>query len=406
MIPIVPVTEGSGARHSGAPGSLNLRTLPPLALYVHFPWCVRKCPYCDFNSHEPERGAAAIPEPEYLQALRADLESALPLIWGRPVISVFIGGGTPSLLSAAGLDTLLSDLRALLPLEAECEITLEANPGTVESGRFAAYRTSGVNRLSLGVQSFDEQKLQALGRIHDRRQALAAIEAAQQAFDNFNLDLMYGLPGQSLEQSSEDLKTALALAPPHLSIYQLTIEANTVFAKHPPALPDEEQVASMQESIDARTAAAGYHHYEVSAYAKPGRECRHNLNYWGFGDYLGIGAGAHSKISLRDRIVRQVRYRSPASYLSRSRQLEFVAENVEVPRDELPFEFMLNAMRLLEGVPARWFGERTGLSPSVIDTPLRAAQRRGLMTADHEVWKPTPLGARFLNDLQTLFLRG
>ena len=201
-----------------------------------------------------------------------------------------------------------------------------------------------------------------------------------------------------------DLETALALAPPHLSIYQLTIEANTVFAKHPPALPDDDRVASMQESIDARTAAAGYHHYEVSAYAKPGRECRHNLNYWGFGDYLGVGAGAHSKISLRDRIVRQVRYRSPASYLSRSRQLEFVAENVEVPRDELPFEFMLNAMRLLEGVPARWFGERTGLSPSVIDTPLRAAQRRGLMTADHEVWKPTPLGARFLNDLQTLFL--
>ena len=317
MIPIVPVTAASGARQSGAPGSLHLRTLPPLALYVHFPWCVRKCPYCDFNSHEPEHGPAAIPEREYLHALRADLESALPLIWGRRVISVFIGGGTPSLLSAAGLDTLLSDVRALLPLEPECEITLEANPGTVESGRFAAYRTSGVNRLSLGVQSFDEDKLRALGRIHDRRQALAAIEAAQQAFDNFNIDLMYGLPGQSLEQSSEDLETALALSPPHLSIYQLTIEANTVFAKHPPTLPDDDRVAAMQESIDARTAAAGYHHYEVSAYAKPGRECRHNLNYWGFGDYLGIGAGAHSKISLRDRILRQVRYRSPASYLSR-----------------------------------------------------------------------------------------
>jgi len=373
VIPIVPVTAAAGARQSAAPGSLALRTLPPLALYVHFPWCVRKCPYCDFNSHEPEHGPAAIPEGEYLQALRADLESALPLIWGRRVISVFIGGGTPSLLSAAGLDTLLSDLRAVVSLEAECEITLEANPGTVESGRFAAYRTSGVNRLSLGVQSFDEDKLRALGRIHDRRQALAAIEAAQQTFDNFNIDLMYGLPGQSLEQSSEDLEMALALAPPHLSLYQLTIEANTVFAKHPPVLPDDDLVASMQESIDARTAAAGYRHYEVSAYAKPGRECRHNLNYWGFGDYLGIGAGAHSKISLRDRIVRQVRYRSPASYLARSRQLEFVAESVEVSPDELPFEFMLNAMRLLEGVPARWFGERTGLSPSVIDAPLRAA---------------------------------
>jgi oxygen-independent coproporphyrinogen-3 oxidase len=404
MIPIVPVTAAPVARRSGGPGSLSLRTLPPLALYVHFPWCVRKCPYCDFNSHESQHGAEAIPEQEYLHALRADLESALPLIWGRPIISVFIGGGTPSLLSAAGVDTLLSDLRALLPLGAGSEVTLEANPGTVESGRFAAYRASGVNRLSLGVQSFDEQQLRALGRIHDRQQALAAIEMAQQTFDNFNIDLMYGLPGQSLEQSRVDVEVALALAPPHLSIYQLTIEANTVFAKHPPALPDDDQAASMQESIEARTAAAGYQHYEVSAYAKPGYECRHNLNYWGFGDYLGVGAGAHSKISFPDRILRQTRYRSPASYLGRARALEFVAENVEVPRDELPFEFMLNAMRLLEGVPARWFSERTGLPPSVIDASMREAERRGLLTADHERWKPTPLGARFLSDLQSLFL--
>lgn len=386
------------------PGTLSLPSLPPLSLYVHYPWCVRKCPYCDFNSHESEGGIAGIPEADYLKALRADIEAALPLIWGRRIVSIFIGGGTPSLLSAKGLDTLLSDARALLTLEADCEISLEANPGTVEAGRFADYRNAGVNRLSIGVQSFDDAKLQALGRIHDRGQAVRAIEAARRVFDNFNIDLMYGLPGQDLAAAQEDVEQALALAPPHLSLYQLTMEPNTVFARHPPPLPDEDTAASMQAWIEARTADAGYRHYEVSAYAQPGRECRHNLNYWGFGDYLGVGPGAHSKISFPHRIIRQVRYRGPRSYLERAGRGEFISGSDEVARDELPFEFMLNAMRLLGGVPGRWFTERTGLPPTAIEKSLAEAERRGLIATDLAHWTPTPLGARFLSDLQTLFL--
>jgi oxygen-independent coproporphyrinogen-3 oxidase len=386
------------------PGTLSLPALPPLSLYVHYPWCVRKCPYCDFNSHEPEDGIGRIPEADYLKALRADIEAALPLIWGRRIVSIFIGGGTPSLLSAKGLDTLLSDVRALLALEADCEVTLEANPGTVEAGRFADYRMAGVNRLSIGVQSFDDAKLQALGRIHDRGQALRAIDAARRVFENFNIDLMYGLPDQDLAAARADVEQALALTPPHLSLYQLTLEANTVFAKHPPQLPDEDTAASMQAWIEARTAEAGYRHYEISAYAQPGRECRHNLNYWGFGDYLGVGPGAHSKISFPHRIVRQVRYRGPRSYLERAGRGEFLAESGEVARNELPFEFMLNAMRLLGGVPSRWFAERTGLPPTAIEKSLAEAERRGLLAIDQAHWAPTPLGARFLSDLQALFL--
>jgi len=386
------------------PGTLSLPALPPLSLYIHFPWCVRRCPYCDFNSHEPDGGTAAIPEADYLRALRADIETALPLIWGRRIISVFIGGGTPSLLSAAGVEALLSDVRALLVLEADCEITLEANPGTVEAERFAAYRASGINRLSLGIQSFDEAKLQALGRIHDRRQALAAVEVARRAFDNFNLDLMYGLPQQTLEEAQRDVEQALLLEPPHLSLYQLTVEPNTVFAKRPPPLPDDDVTASMHAWIEQRTRESGYRHYEVSAYARAGCESRHNLNYWGFGDYLGVGPGAHSKLSFPHRIVRQVRYRSPASYLQRASRGEFLAEDVEVGRADLPFEFMLNAMRLLEGVPASWFTERTGLPPTTIQRQLEDAERRGLLAVDHARWRPTALGARFLSDLQALFL--
>jgi len=328
----------------------------------------------------------------------------LPLIWGRRIISVFIGGGTPSLLSAAGVDALLSDVRALLALEADCEVTLEANPGTVEAERFAAYRASGVNRLSLGIQSFDEAKLHALGRIHDRRQALAAVEVARRAFDNFNLDLMYGLPQQTIEEAQRDVEQALRLEPPHLSLYQLTLEPNTVFAKRPPPLPDDDVTASMHAWIEQRTGESGYRHYEVSAYARAGRESRHNLNYWGFGDYLGVGPGAHSKLSFPHRVVRQVRYRSPASYLQRASRGEFLAEDVEVARADLPFEFMLNAMRLLEGVPAAWFTERTGLPPTTMQRQLEEAERRGLMTVDHARWRPTALGARFLSDLQALFL--
>ena len=385
------------------PGSLNLRVLPPLALYVHYPWCIRKCPYCDFNSHELTTAGAV--EDEYLSALRADLEAALPLIWGRPIVSVFIGGGTPSLMSATALDRLLSDIRALLPLALDCEITLEANPGTFEAERFAAYRASGVNRLSIGIQSFDEQKLKSLGRIHDRAQAFAAIEIARRHFDNFNLDLMYALPGQSLIELQTDVEHALAAQPPHLSLYQLTLEPNTVFAKYPPVLPDEDVSAAMQEWIEARTAEAGYRRYEVSAYAKPMRECRHNLNYWTFGDYLGVGAGAHSKISFPHRIVRQVRFRQPASYLDRAAAGEFVAESHEVARNELPFEFMLNALRLTDGVPSNSFFERTGASLSSVEPELEEAERRGLLVRNHQTLAPTALGQRFLSDLQALFLK-
>ncbi|MEW5879718.1 MAG: radical SAM family heme chaperone HemW [Pseudomonadota bacterium] len=383
---------------------LNLKTLPPLALYVHWPWCVRKCPYCDFNSHEQTSGIAAIPEADYLDALRADLEAALPLVWGRRVVSIFIGGGTPSLLSAAGIERLLSDARALLPLDTDCEITLEANPGTFEAAKFAAFRAAGVNRLSIGVQSFDDDQLARLGRVHDSAQACAAIEAAQRTFDEFNLDLMYGLPEQTLDAAQRDVERALSFAPPHLSLYQLTLEPQTVFAKFPPRLPDEDTVAAVGDRIEARTAEAGYEHYEVSAYARPGHRCRHNLNYWQFGDYLGIGAGAHSKLSFPHRIVRQVRFRQPASYLQHARQGRFVAESVEVGRADLPFEFMLNALRLSDGFAPTLFMERTGLALSSVERALEVAESRGLIVRDHRRIAPTPLGRRFLSDLQALFL--
>lgn len=275
--------------HYLRPGTLRLPALPPLSLYIHFPWCIRKCPYCDFNSHEPPGGVSAIPEQRYLDALRADLESSLPLVWGRRIESIFIGGGTPSLISADGLARLLSDVRALLPLAADCEITLEANPGSFEAGRFAAYRDAGVTRLSIGVQSFDDVQLHALGRVHDRAQALAAVEIAQRHYPTFNLDLMYALPRQTLQQAQADVELALSLAPPHLSLYQLTLEPNTVFAKYPPPLPDDDAAAAIHEWIEQRLAAADYEHYEVSAYARRGHRSRHNLNYWQFGDYLGIG---------------------------------------------------------------------------------------------------------------------
>lgn len=395
------------------PGTLQLPALPPLALYVHFPWCVRKCPYCDFNSHElPGPGRAidavvdgsAFPEDEYLAVLRADLEAALPLIWGRRIVSIFIGGGTPSLLSAAGLDRLLSDVRALLPLEADCEITLEANPGTFEAQRFSAYRASGVTRLSIGIQSFDGAQLAALGRIHDVRQAMAAVDIAQRHFDNFNLDLMFGLPQQSLAQAQADIERALAFEPPHLSLYQLTIEPNTVFAKYPPVLPDDDVTADVTDWLEERTAGAGYRHYEVSAFARAGRTCRHNLNYWKFGDYLGIGPGAHSKISFPHRIVRQVRLRQPASWLAQGRRGVFMSESKEVPRADLPFEFMLNTLRLVDGFEVDLFAARTGLGLGAIEAKLDEAERRGLLARDHERIAPTLLGRRYLNDLQALFL--
>ena len=407
MIPIAADRTVAAKSDLGAylrSGTLQLPALPPLSLYVHFPWCIRKCPYCDFNSHEHAGGVSAIPEADYLDALRADLEHALPLIWGRRVVSVFIGGGTPSLMSAHGLDRLLSDLRALLPLDAGCEITLEANPGTFEAEKFASFRASGVNRLSIGIQSFDEGALQALGRVHDRTQALAAVDIAQRHFDNFNLDLMYALPEQTLAAAQRDLEQALEIAPPHLSLYQLTLESNTVFAKHPPPLPDEDTAAAMHEWIERRTAQAGYAHYEVSAYARHRSTCKHNLNYWTFGDYLGIGAGAHSKISFPQRVVRQSRFRHPDRYVQATRSGNAVSEAVEVARADLVFEFMLNSLRLTDGFALGLFAERTGLPFSAVESGLARSAARGLLVMEVDRVRPTELGRRFLSDLQALFL--
>ena len=379
---------------------------PPFSLYVHFPWCARKCPYCDFNSHQQaERGQdAASLQARYLQALREDVEAALPTVWGRTVRSVFIGGGTPSLMTGEEVDRLLCDIRALLPLAPDCEITLEANPGTMEAQRFRDFRQAGVNRLSLGIQSFDDAHLMRLGRIHDGRQALWAAEQASQHFERFNLDLMWALPGQTVEQAIDDLQRALAFAPPHLSLYQLTIEANTVFAKFPPQLPGEDLAFEIQQQLQDRAGQAGYRHYEVSAYAQPGQTCAHNLNYWTFGDYLGVGAGAHSKLTLADGVVRQERFSRPESYLENAGRRRFISREHTVAAGELPFEFMLNALRLTEGVPAPLFVERTGLPLGAISGTLSIAEARGLLEPDPTRIRSTPLGLRFLNDLQALFL--
>lgn len=408
MIPIKPVDARSEPRSPATaalqylkPGALNLQALPPLSLYIHFPWCVRKCPYCDFNSHEAK---GELPEQDYLDALRLDLEQSLPMIWGRPIRTIFIGGGTPSLMSAAGVDRLLSDVRTLLPLELDAEITMEANPGTFEAEKFRSYRESGVNRLSIGIQSFNGTHLKALGRIHDEREARRAVEIAQANFDNFNLDLMFALPSQTLDEARRDLQTALSFAPPHLSMYHLTMEPNTVFAKYPPQLPGEDESADMQDMILEATAGAGYDHYEVSAYAQPGRRARHNLNYWQFGDYLGIGAGAHSKLSFPHRVLRQARFKQPTSYMEAARAGNPVAEEHEIARADMGFEFMLNALRLTEGFDPNLFGERTGMGINAIDRQLNEAEAKGLLYRDHKVIRPTELGQRFLNDLQEMFL--
>lgn len=389
-------------QHYMRPGTLQLPALPPLSLYVHLPWCLRKCPYCDFNSHASPEGN--LPEQAYVDALIADLESALPLIWGRPIHSVFLGGGTPSLFSPESIDRLLSAVRARLPLEPQCEITMEANPGTFERERFRAFRGAGVTRLSIGVQSFNDAHLKALGRVHDRAQAMAAVEEAAQSFATFNLDLMYALPGQTLAQLDQDIDAALAFAPPHLSIYHLTIEPNTYFAKHPPAIPEDDDAYAMLDRITERLAPAGLERYEVSAYARSGHRCVHNLNYWQFGDYLGIGAGAHSKISFAHRIVRQVRMRDPARYLAAARAGNAVTQSDEVARADLPFEFMLNALRLRYGFGLREFSERTGLPLTAIEAALAQAERKGLLERDFARVRPTQKGFDFLSDLQELFL--
>jgi oxygen-independent coproporphyrinogen-3 oxidase len=394
----------SATVQSPAAGSrVRLAALPPLALYVHIPWCVRKCPYCDFNSHEA-RGA--LPEEEYVDALVADLESTLPQVWGRRVHSVFFGGGTPSLFAARSIDRLLAAIRARLPLDPDAEVTLEANPGTFESDRFRDFRAAGVNRLSIGVQSFNPRHLAALGRIHDEREARRAIEIAHANFENFNLDLMYALPEQTIVDAERDVEAALAARAPHLSFYHLTIEPNTVFFTRPPRLPDEDVSAEIGDRVERRLAEAGYEHYETSAYARPGRACRHNLNYWRFGDYLGIGAGAHAKISSADRIVRQVRARTPAEYMRRVAAGTQVVEQRELERRELPFEFMMNTLRLAEGFPVAMFAERTGLQVVAAGRALAAAEAKGLVERDHERIRPTVLGRRFLNDLLALFLPG
>lgn len=378
-------------------------SLPPLSLYIHFPWCVQKCPYCDFNSH-PLR--AELPEERYVDALLADLEQDLARVWGRRITSVFLGGGTPSLFSPAAIDRLLSGVRARLPLAADAEITLEANPGTVELGRFRGYREAGVNRLSIGIQSFDPEHLRVLGRIHGRDEALAAAQAARAAgFDNFNLDLMFGLPGQTPEQALTDVRSALALAPTHLSLYQLTLEPQTPFHARPPAnLPDDDALAVMQETLQSEVAAAGFVQYEVSAYAGVGRECRHNRNYWQFGDYLGIGAGAHAKITDALGITRLWKRKQPQDYLAHAGTAAAIGEERRLAPEDAVFEFMLNALRLTQGVPTALFRDRTGLDYSCLHKPLAQAGALGFLDAEPERIRPSLLGRRFLNDLIALFL--
>lgn len=397
VIPIFP--QGKTAR--AAASALEFRTPPPLSLYVHIPWCVQKCPYCDFNSHQVRDG---IPEDEYVAALIADLESALPLVWGRKITSVFFGGGTPSLLSGEAIDRLLTAIRTLLPVLPDAEITLEANPGTVEAEKFAAFRAAGINRLSLGIQSFNPAHLKTLGRIHDDHEARRAIGIAADHFDNFNLDLMYGLPGQTLEQAVSDVEAALSFSPQHLSCYQLTLEPNTAFAAAPPTLPEPDRCADMQEAIEARLDAAGYTHYETSAFALPGRQCRHNLNYWTFGDYLGIGAGAHGKLTLHDRVLRQMRWKQPRQYLSKVAENSPVHEEFSVPAADLPFEFMMNALRLNHGFDPGLFESRTSLPLLCIERELRQAEQEGLLERQPHQLGPTVRGQRFLNRLLTLFL--
>ena len=386
-----------------ARGAVKLAALPPLTLYVHIPWCMKKCPYCDFNSHEA-RGE--VPEQAYVDALIADLQASLAGVWGRRVHAVFLGGGTPSLFSAGAIDRLITTIRTLLPVEADAEITMEANPGTFEAVKFRGFRDAGVNRLSVGIQSFDDAMLKAIGRVHDAGEARRAAGMALETFENVNLDLMYALPGQSRAQSESDLREAIGFAPQHLSAYQLTLEPNTVFHRYPPALPDDDTAADMQEAIEVMLAGAGYAQYETSAFARPGRRSRHNLNYWHFGDYLGIGAGAHAKISYADRITREVRHRQPKMYLEEALAGRAIQETRDVGVEELPFEFMLNALRLVEGFPAKLFTERTGLPLSRAQAALDRGEARGLVERDAFSIRPTPRGRRFLNDLLEEFLPG
>lgn len=396
---VIPLVS---AQPRAASTTIELAAPPPLSLYVHYPWCVRKCPYCDFNSHAVRD--EGIPEEAYVEALIADLEAALPQIWGRRINTVFIGGGTPSLLSPAGLDRLLTAVRTLTMLAPAAEITLEANPGTVEAARFKGFREAGVTRVSLGIQSFNDTHLKALGRIHDASEARAAVDHALTHFESVNLDLMYALPGQSLADAHADLEAAIGFGPAHLSCYHLTLEPNTPFHAAPPALPDDDLAADMQEMIEARLGEAGYRHYETSAFARPGRECRHNLNYWHFGDYLGIGAGAHGKLSSHTGIAREMRHKHPTAYLAGAARGDFVQDRRLVDVEDLPFEFMMNALRLTGGFALAQFGAQTGLPLAAVEERLIEARKAGFIEIVDERVVPTARGRRFLNELLQGFL--
>ena len=382
----------------------NFTSLPPLSLYIHIPWCVRKCPYCDFNSHKsPEK----LPEQAYIDALIRDLEQEIPHVWGRTVQSIFIGGGTPSLFSAEAFDRLFSAIRALIPLSPHAEITLEANPGTFEAQRFADYLDLGINRLSIGVQSFNDQSLMALGRIHDSKQAIKAVETAHKVgFDNFNIDLMFGLPHQTEKTAKNDVTTAIALEPSHISYYQLTLEPNTLFYQQPPQLPDEDAIIDWQIANQKRLADAGYNQYEVSAYAKNNQQCQHNLNYWHFGDYLGIGAGAHGKISdaAKQSITRRSKQKQPQAYIDKAGTDAAILSEENITKADIGFEFMLNALRLTDGFPTPLFYQHAGIPISHIDKALQQAEQQGLLTRDIHQICPTEKGQRYLNTLIELFL--
>ena len=392
------------------PNKVQLFALPPLALYIHFPWCEKKCPYCDFNSHQVKdvkenQHPQGFDEARYINALIADLETELPRTWGRQVHSIFIGGGTPSLLSPKGMDDLLCAVRARIHLEPGAEITMEANPGSVEADKFSAFAKSGINRVSLGIQSFQDQQLKALGRIHNGDEAKRAIAIALEHFKSVNIDLMYGLPKQTLAAAKADIEAALSFKTPHLSLYNLTLEPNTYFASFPPSLPSEDEIDAIFDQNLELLNKAGYKRYEVSAYAKKDQECKHNLNYWRFGDYIGIGAGAHGKISFPDKITRQVRERHPESYMQAMETKGMaLIESREVPAKDLPFEFMLNTLRLTDGVQTKTFSERTGLPLNVIAQRLAQASKKGLLDDNPALLKGTDQGLRYLNNLQEIFL--
>jgi len=390
---------------NSSPNKMTLTALPPLALYIHFPWCEKKCPYCDFNSHQVKDGVQGFDEERYIKALITDLETELPRIWGRQVHSIFIGGGTPSLLSPTGMNDLLSAIRARVNLEPGAEITMEANPGSVEADKFAAFAKSGINRVSLGIQSFQDEQLKALGRIHNGEEAKQAIAIAVENFKSVNIDLMYGLPNQSLAAAKADIEIALSFKTPHLSLYNLTLEPNTYFANFPPKLPSEDEIDAIFEQNLELLTAAGYKRYEVSAYAKKDQECKHNLNYWRFGDYIGIGAGAHGKISFPDKVTRQVRERHPETYMQAMESKgNALIESRDVSAKDLPFEFMLNTLRLTNGVETKTFSERTGLPLHVISKGLEEASKKGLLDDNPTALKATDLGLRYLNNLQEMFL--